>query len=134
MAYKCVKKSDNIFCSAKCANNYKVLPRTGADRTIQYIYNLVGKEYLENLINIKGRKSYLATELRSVALDCIRKWIVSDETKKFLLTYITSTIDKYILGLWIANGKNYKLFKKYVRERTYDDFCKEYENKLEEVK
>lgn len=124
------KKNHRKYCSQRCAKNARLLPRSADSRIIEYFYKLVGVSVIDRIADNRSRKTALYTELKGVALDSIAKFIMSDELRKKLTTYICGSMDKYLIAEYARNKKRYKTIEKYIGGRSYDEIAGEYDEQM----
>lgn len=124
------KKNHRRYCCQRCAKNARILPRSTDSRIIEYFYKLVGVSVIDRIADNRSRRTALYSELKGVALDSIAKFIVSDELRKKIITYICGSMNKYLIAEYARNKKRYKTIEKYIGGRTYDEIAGEYDEQM----
>ena len=123
MTWKCLRPNEHKFCSHKCSNAYKNLPKCQDSRLIEYCYQLVGQGMLDNILNCKTRYNNLYNECKAQVYQAIQRFLASTDFKKHLLSFICAYLDGYIVQSYAEESKRYKKFKKFVGNRTYDELA-----------
>lgn len=123
IVWECQRQREHKFCSHKCCNAYKNLPKCQDTRLIEYCYQLVGQGVLDNILNCKTRYNNLYNECKAQVYQAIQRFLASTDFKKHLLSFICAYLDGYIVQSYAEESKRYKKFKKFIGNRTYDELA-----------
>lgn len=91
-----IKDENNVFCGRKCASRYRLLPRGQDSRCLEYIYQLHGADWMTKMLVKRNKNTQLFYETKSIVLDAIQRWLVSEKTKRFLLGYCAKVVDGWL--------------------------------------